>query len=145
MDRDAVELDVEVPASARKCGVVGRFEIDGHQGEDRPQEGCCQLNQVDALLARSNRAPTSCSRGARHHLPLDERSASEQAVVSRSKEVAADPEEVVDHAVDGRKVLQLSGRFEAAHLPLALSDRLVRHFGFVVRIAVCAVRYRWHH
>ena len=36
LERDAVQLDVEVPASARKCGVVGRFEIDGHQGEDRP-------------------------------------------------------------------------------------------------------------
>ena len=33
-----MELDVEVPASARQRGVVGRFEIDGHQGEDRPQE-----------------------------------------------------------------------------------------------------------
>ena len=48
-------------------------------------DGCCQLNDVDALLARSNRAPTRGSGGARHHLPLDEGSASEQAVVSRSK------------------------------------------------------------
>ena len=47
--------------------------------------GCCQLSDVDALLARSNRAPTRGSGGARHHLPLDEGSASEQAVGSRSK------------------------------------------------------------
>ena len=50
-----------------------------------------------------------CSRSTRHHVPFDERVASEQAVVSRSKEVAADPEEVVDDSVHGRKMLQMGG------------------------------------
>ena len=39
--RDAVQRDVEVPTSARQRGVVGRCEIDIHQGEDRPQEALC--------------------------------------------------------------------------------------------------------
>ena len=34
----AVQRDVEVPTPARQRGVVGRFEIDVHQAEDRPQE-----------------------------------------------------------------------------------------------------------
>ena len=38
LSRDAVQLDVEVPTPARQRGVVGRFEVDVHQGEDRPQE-----------------------------------------------------------------------------------------------------------
>ena len=38
LDRDAVQLDVEGLTPARKRGVVGRFEIDVHQGENRPQE-----------------------------------------------------------------------------------------------------------
>ena len=32
LDRDAVQLDVEGPTPARKRGMVGRFEIDVHQG-----------------------------------------------------------------------------------------------------------------
>ena len=55
------------------------------------------------------RPPRPRSAGTRHLLPLDERVASEQAVVSRSKEVAADPEEVVDDSVHGRKMLQMGG------------------------------------
>ena len=40
-------------------------------------------------------------------------------MVSRSKPVATDPEEVVDDAVHGCKALQMGRRLEAAHLPLA--------------------------
>ena len=36
--RNAVELDREVLASTRERGVVGRFEVDTHQGQDRPRE-----------------------------------------------------------------------------------------------------------
>ncbi len=41
LGRDAVQGDVEVPTPARQRGVVGRFEIDVHEGEDRPQETLC--------------------------------------------------------------------------------------------------------
>ena len=66
-------------------------------------------------------------------------------MVSRSKQVAADPEEVVDDPVPGRKMLQMRGRLEAAHLPLALSDRLMRHLGPIVRVLIGAVHHGRHH
>ena len=47
-------------------------------------------------------------------------------MVSRSKPVATDPEEVVDDAVHGCNALQMGRRLEAAHLPLALAGRLMR-------------------
>jgi hypothetical protein len=53
--------------------------------------------------------------------------------------VSADPKEVLHHAVDGRKALQLGRRLEAAHLALALSGRLMRHLGAVVRVLIRAV------
>ena len=36
--RGAVERDAEVLTTPRERGVVGRLEIDPHQGQDRPQE-----------------------------------------------------------------------------------------------------------
>ena len=35
-----------------------------------------------------------------------------------------DPKEILDDSVDGREALKLSGRLEAAYLPLALPRRL---------------------
>ena len=66
-------------------------------------------------------------------------------MVNRPQPLSADPEEILDDAVYRRKALQMGGGLEAAHLPLALSGRLMRHFGAVVRIAVRAVGDRWHH
>jgi len=34
--RTQVELDIEVLTTPRERGVVGRFEVDVHQGQDRP-------------------------------------------------------------------------------------------------------------
>ena len=61
------------------------------------------------------------------------------------QQVAADPEEVLYDAVDRCEPLQMAGRLEAAHLALALSDRLVRDFGAVVCILIRAVDHRRHH
>src|ERR1700716_1444675 len=49
-----------------------------------------------------------------------------------SDQVSLDVEDVVDGGVDGDKTLSGSGRFEALHLALPSSQRLVRVFGPVV-------------
>jgi len=55
-------------------------------------------------------------------------------VVNRPQQVSADPEETLYHAVYGREALQTGSRSEAAHLALALSGRLMRNLGAVVRV-----------
>ncbi len=69
----------------------------------------CQLDRRKTFFSLIERPPRPRLAGTRHRLPLDERLASEQAVVSRSKEVAADPEEVVDDSMHRRKMLQMGG------------------------------------
>ena len=52
---------------------------------------------------------------------------------------------VLYDAVDGREALQLGRRFEAAHLALALSGRLMGDFGEVVCVPIGAVDHGRHH
>jgi hypothetical protein len=59
--------------------------------------------------------------------------------------VSADSEEILHHAMYGREALQMGSRFEAAHLALALSGRLMRDLGAVVRVPVGAVDHGRHH
>ena len=66
-------------------------------------------------------------------------------MVNRPQQVSADPEEILDHAVDGREALQMGSRLEAAHLALALSGRLMRDLGAVVRVPIGAVDHGRHH
>jgi hypothetical protein len=66
-------------------------------------------------------------------------------VVNRPQQMSADPEEVLDHAVNGREALQMGSRLEAAHLALALSGRLMRDLGAVVRVPISAVDHGRHH
>jgi hypothetical protein len=59
--------------------------------------------------------------------------------------VSADPEEILYYTVYGREALQMGSRLEAAHLALALSGRLMRDFGAVVRVPIGAVDHGRHH
>ena len=57
---------------------------------------------------------------------------SQQPVVNRSEQVAADTKEILDDAVHRSEALQLSRRLEAAHLALTLADGLVGDFCSIV-------------
>ena len=61
------------------------------------------------------------------------------------QEVAADTKEILDGAVHREKPLRVRGRFEPAHLALALSGRLVRDLGAIVRVRVGDVDDGRHH
>ena len=54
-------------------------------------------------------------------------------MVDGPQQMSAHPEEILHHAVDRREALHVGGGLEAPHLALALSRRLVRHLGSVVR------------
>ena len=57
----------------------------------------------------------------------------------RSQQVTANVEKVVDESVHGQESLCLTGRFEPAHVSLALPCGLVRDFGAIVRVSVRTV------
>ena len=66
-------------------------------------------------------------------------------MVGGPEQMADDPEEILDDAVDRREALELPRRLEASHLPFALSRRFVRDLGSVVGVRVRAMDDRRHH
>ena len=58
-------------------------------------------------------------------MPNAEGARSEQPVVHSSEQVAANTKEMLNGSVHRENPLRVSGRFEAAHLPLPLAGRLV--------------------
>ena len=81
---------------------VTELGIDGHIGR-------CQIDDRIAFLALSRRSDSAPSGGAGHRIPLGERSGSEQAVVHRPQHVPTGAKQILDHAVNGRKALQMGG------------------------------------
>ena len=61
------------------------------------------------------------------------------------QQMPSDTKEVQHDAVHRREPVQLGSRFEAAHLPLALPCRLMRHLGPIVGVLVRDVDHRRHH
>ncbi len=59
--------------------------------------------------------------------------------MGRLHQVASNPEEIIDRAMDREKTLDVAWGFEAPHLALALSSRLVRDFSAVVGVVRGAV------
>ena len=57
----------------------------------------------------------------------------------RSHQVTANAEEVADESMHGQESLCLPGRFEPAHLSLALPCGLVGDFGAIVLVSVRAM------
>ena len=57
----------------------------------------------------------------------------------------ADPEQILDHAVHRCEPLQMGGRLEPSHLPLALTSRLMRDFRSVVFVLPSTVDHGRHH
>jgi hypothetical protein len=54
--------------------------------------------------------------------------------MSRSQQMSANSEKILDSTVYGQESLRLSLRFESVHLPLSLSRGLVRNFGAIVGV-----------
>ena len=54
--------------------------------------------------------------------------------MGRLHEVPSDPEEIIDRAVNRKKLLNMPQRFEAAHVALPLAGGLVRDCSPVVRV-----------
>lgn len=65
-------------------------------------------------------------------MPLDERPGSQQPVMGRPQQVAAHPEETLHEALHRHEALHVGNRFESPHLPLALTDWLMRDFRSIV-------------
>jgi len=66
-------------------------------------------------------------------------------VVSGPEQVAADPEQILDDAVHRCEPLQMGGRLESSHLPLALTSRLMRDLRSVVFVLPSTVDHGRHH
>ena len=67
-----------------------------------------------------------------HHIPLRERPPTKQAMMRGTKEMTADPKQILDEAMDRRETLEMGGRLEPAHLALALTSRLMRDLRSIV-------------
>ncbi len=85
------------------------------------------------------------SAGEGHLIPDAERARSEQPVVHSPEQMTANTEQILDGSVHREKPLRVRGRFEPAHLALALPGRLVRDLGTIVRVLVCDVDDGRHH
>ena len=55
-------------------------------------------------------------------------------MIERSQSVAPHSKEIINDAMGGEKSLRVTRRFEAAHLPLAVSSRLMRHLSTIVGV-----------
>ena len=88
--------------------------------------------------------PSSLLVGTRHRLPFDEGPCSQHTVMRRPQQMPAHPEEILHHAVDRGKALQVRGRFKATHLAFPLARRLVRDLRPIVRVLVRDVDDRRH-
>ncbi len=92
-------------------------------------------------------APSARGRlaGTRYLIPETERAGSQETVVSCPEQVATDPEQILDDAVHRCEPLQVGGRLEPAHLPLALTSRLMRDRRSVVFVLPSTVDHGRHH
>ena len=69
--------------------------------------------------------------GRSHCLPDGEGSQTQKSMIRRFQQVPSQSEEILDDAVKGQEPLQLTSRFESAHLPFSLAGRLMRDFGAI--------------
>ena len=57
-------------------------------------------------------------------------------MIERSQSVTPHSKEIINDAMGGEKSLRLTRRFEPAHLPFAVSSRLMRHLNAIVGVTV---------
>ena len=60
-------------------------------------------------------------------------------MIERSQSVTPHSKEIINDAMGGEKSLRLTRRFEPAHLPFAVSSRLMRHLSAIVGVAASVV------
>jgi hypothetical protein len=56
-------------------------------------------------------------------------------MIRRFQQVPSQSEKILDDAVKGEEPLQLTSRFESAHLPFPLAGRVMRDFGAIVGVS----------
>jgi hypothetical protein len=55
-------------------------------------------------------------------------------MIERSQSVTPHSKEIINDAMGGENPLRLTRRFEPAHLPFAMSSRLMRHLSTIVGV-----------
>ena len=60
-------------------------------------------------------------------------------MIERSQSVTPHSKEIINDAMGGEKSLRLTRRFEPAHLPFAVSSRLMRHLSAIVGVTASVV------
>jgi hypothetical protein len=60
-------------------------------------------------------------------------------MIERSQAVTPHSKEIINDAMGGEKSLRLTRRFEPAHLPFAVSSRLMRHLSAIVGVTASVV------
>ena len=60
-------------------------------------------------------------------------------MIERSQSVTPHSKEITNDAMGGEKSLLLTRRFEPAHLPFAVSSRLMRHLNAIVGVTASVV------
>ena len=97
-----------------------------------------QASPSDAATTRNSDFDT-------RRLPPDpEGAGTQQAMVHRAQEATTDPTQIQHDALHRQESSHVRGRFELAHLSLAVPGRLVRHFGSIVLVLPCVVQHGRH-
>jgi hypothetical protein len=78
-------------------------------------------------------------------MPNKKGSRPEQAMGDSPQPVTSNTKKMLNESVHRQESLRVSRRFEPAHLPFALSSRLMRNFRPVVLVSLGAVHKRRHY
>ena len=79
------------------------------------------------------------SLGSRHLPPRGKGPVPEQSVMEGSHQVASNPKEIVNGAVDGEEALNVACGFKAPHVAFALAGGLMGDFSAVVGVLISTV------
>jgi hypothetical protein len=65
-------------------------------------------------------------------------------MIERPQSVTPHSKEIIDDAMRGQKSLRLTSRFKPAHLPFAVSSRLMRHLSAIVGVTASVMSDAGH-
>jgi hypothetical protein len=105
--------------------------IDWRIRDSRPKAGVgtasigyCQVNEIETVQPIDGYIPLLLGHNlcARHLLPCTKCPRAKLAIVKRSRQVPTQSEQIAYHAINRKKALSLSSRFEPPHLSFALAS-----------------------
>lgn len=99
--------------------------------------GLCQLAEIQFKMSQIE--PPPLSTGARHLLPCIKRACTKRPIMTSFQKMTADAKQIVNLALNGKKLLRLSRRFESSHLAFLLSSMPMGRFHTIISIAVLVV------